>query len=720
MTLLIAALSLCFNENQKIATISLREIMPQDFSGKNLRGRNFKGQNLTGAKFIGADIRGANFTNAILREADFTRAKAGLQRRWQIPLLIIALLIAAAAGCVGAIGGAFVGAFLSENSQKLLSYPGIIFSIATVIFLMVIIPHGFKSAFEFFLVIAFVFVLILTFSFGLSLEVAGPVSLGLLLTLVFAVKFSLALALTFAGVVSDAFALGVIATLFGSSIALTLVAFVKVFATARAISVVGAVVGIYAVTFISGYISKRALADDNRFSWLKSIAIEYATVKGTTFCNADITDANFTEATLKSTDFRTANLTRTCFRNTEKLDRARVGNSILADTRVRELLITGNGYKKSYVGANLQGANLTGVNLSEANLKQANLSEATLHQANLELANLTETQALATDFTAASFTGACLEAWNIDATTKLDRVDCRFVYLLEYPQPGTGDRDRRPHHISKCFEPGDFEKLYKKIMETVQILLKNGINPEAFVAAFQKLMREFPEITPDSIQAFDKKGDDILLTFNVPEGTDKGKFEQTWDEGYQAGLQAQSQAEQLKSKAREIEIHDQNRLDMKEMLLLMIEGFNVKIINKVNSTSESKAMNPTNSNNITARDISQSTLNSDISGIVTNTINQLPASPQSDKPGIKELLTELQTAIEAETDLSDDDKAEALEQVKALAEVGQNPQESTMQKAGKTAMTILKGTIASLPSAATLVEACSKLLPAIASLLLLP
>ncbi|MCC3450769.1 MAG: hypothetical protein JGK04_24515 [Microcoleus sp. PH2017_39_LGB_O_B] len=99
----------------------------------------------------------------------------------------------------------------------------------------------------------------------------------------------------------------------------------------------------------------------------------------------------------------------------------------------------------------------------------------------------------------------------------------------------------------------------------------------------------------------------------------------------------------------------------------------------------------------------------------TDTINQTHIStinliPQSDKPGIKELLTELQIAIEAETNLSDDDKAEALEQVKTLAEVGKNPQESTMQKAGKTAMKILKGTIASLPSAATLVEACSKLL----------
>src|SRR4028119_1353206 len=98
---------------------------------------------------------------------------------------------------------------------------------------------------------------------------------------------------------------------------------------------------------------------------LRALAIAFAATGGTSFRKANLTDANFTEATLKSTDFRTANLTRTCFRKTEKLDRARVGNSILADTRVRELLISRNGYKKSYFGADFQGANLTGVNLNE-------------------------------------------------------------------------------------------------------------------------------------------------------------------------------------------------------------------------------------------------------------------------------------------------------------------------------------------------------------------
>ncbi|WP_445247842.1 hypothetical protein [Microcoleus sp. OTE_8_concoct_300] len=190
-------------------------------------------------------------------------------------------------------------------------------------------------------------------------------------------------------------------------------------------------------------------------------------------------------------------------------------------------------------------------------------------------------------------------------------------------------------------------------------------------------------------------------------------------------LKAQHKSE-VQAKDKEIEFYRHQILQQMELAKMLANQLrqervnNVIITNELNSTSESKAMNPTNSNNITARDINQSNLNSDISGTVTNSINQLPASPQSDKPGIKELLTELQTAIEAETNLSDKNKAVALKQVKALAEVGKNPQPSTMQEAGETAMTMLKGILAGLPSAATLVEACSKLLPAIASLLLLP
>jgi len=385
-----------------------------------------------------------------------------------------------------------------------------------------------------------------------------------------------------------------------------------------------------AVAGLGIYMAWRAMAGDEKHAWIRTVAIAFATTGGTSFRNADLTDANFTEAMLKSTDFRKANLTRTCFRKTEKLDRARVGNSILADTRVRELLITGNGYKKSYVGANLQGANLTGVNLNEANLKHANLNEATLNQANLEFANLTETQALATDFTAAYFTGACLEAWNIDVSnTKLDRVDCRFVYFLENAKPGTDDRERRPHHITKCFEPGDFEKIYKKILKPVQILIKKGIDPEAFTVAFQKLMQDFPDITSESIQGIEKKENDVLLTLKVPEEADKGKIEQIFDEVYQARLD-----EQLKAKDEIIAIQKQQYEFIKS---LAMQPVNFNITNEVKAIAESKVASD-NIDQSRKVEISGGTVNAtgagslslgDNGGTTANTIEQLPDSAVS-------------------------------------------------------------------------------------------
>ena len=180
---------------------------------------------------------------------------------------------------------------------------------------------------------------------------------------------------------------------------------------------------------------------------------------------------------------------------------------------------------------------------------------------------------------------------------------------------------------------------------------------------------------------------------------------------------------------KEIAVKDSKIQDCREQIaylrkLIMTVAERGVIYNniEVNTTAESKSMTDSSSKNIkVGGDVTGSTLNiGEISGTVTNSINQLPASPQSDQPGIKELLTELQTAIEAETNLSDKSKALALKQVKALAEVGKNPQESTMQEAGETAMTMLKGILAGLPTTATLLEACSKLLPMIAQLLLLP
>ncbi len=97
-------------------------------------------------------------------------------------------------------------------------------------------------------------------------------------------------------------------------------------------------------------------------------------------------------------------------------------------------------------------------------------------------------------------------------------------------------------------------------------------------------------------------------------------------------------------------------------------------------------------------------------------LNQLPDAPEADKPGIKELLSQLQQVISQSSDLPETDKADALLQIQTLAEAGKNPQESTKQKTAKNAITMLKGIFSGLPTVTSLMEAANKLLPAIAKL----
>jgi hypothetical protein len=106
--------------------------------------------------------------------------------------------------------------------------------------------------------------------------------------------------------------------------------------------------------------------------------------------------------------------------------------------------------------------------------------------------------------------------------------------------------------------------------------------------------------------------------------------------------------------------------------------------------------------------------------ILERAIAKLPDDSDPKQPGLKELLTQLQGAIETEPQLSQDDKAEALEQVKVLAEAGQKPQDGPLKKMANTAIKVIKGTVASLPEATKLVEECGNLLPIITKLLGLP
>ncbi|MBD2607854.1 pentapeptide repeat-containing protein [Scytonema hofmannii FACHB-248] len=704
--------------------------MPPDYSGQNLRGRSFKGQNLTGANFSKADIRGANFTSAILKDADFTGAKAGLQKRWVIGLLIVSWLLSGLSGVsliVFSIPVPFQ-AFIFETNVKRVIVVLVWLIVLPLLFFVTIHKKGLiaRLGTPVFAAVVAVTAAYIVNVVGVSITAFKFIGV---LTLVFAGAFIFTFAFALTGAVAVAVAgtlaglmTEVIAVVFAVAFINTIVvifdyAFTEVFVRAFALTFVGV------LTLLGTYIRWCSLAGDQQDAWIRSFAIAFAATGGTSFRGANLINANFTGAILKNTDFRKANLIRTRFYEAKKLEFSRVGNTILTNRDVLNLLVTCNGKNKSYAGANLRGANLKGADLKEANFKGADIIVATFERACLEWANLTLTQAVTTDFTSAQMTGACVEAWNIDSTTKLDNVDCRFVYLLEYPKLGIDDRECRPS--SGDFQPGEFTKLFEEVLNTVDLIFRNGIDWKAFVTAFNKVQAE-NEDTELALQSIENKGDGVVVVkVGVPDGADKEKIHSDFTNNYQIALQAVEEKYKavLQAKDDEILFHRQQSAKIPEMIIsLANKPINVQVENKLEN------QNMTNSNDASRKinigsvggdfNASGQALNlGEISGTVTNTINELPKSDEPEKPGIKELLTQLQTAIEADTNLSEEDKAEALEQVKALAEAGKNPQEGAMQKSAKTAMKILKGTISGLPSAATLVEACGKLLPLISGFL---
>ena len=138
------------------------------------------------------------------------------------------------------------------------------------------------------------------------------------------------------------------------------------------------------------------------------------------------------------------------------------------------------------------------------------------------------------------------------------------------------------------------------------------------------------------------------------------------------------------------------------------------------------ALNDFQSNIITIEG-SGNTFGVNVGGVVTGNIFQSIAGGDvyvqnifsSSKSELKELLVQLQEAIETESELTPEDKIEALDQVRILAETGQKPEVETLKKSAKTAVKVLKGTAAGLPETSKLVTECSRLLPAIITLLAL-
>ena len=714
-----------------------------------LQEKDFRGKNLTGRDFSNNDIRGVDFSNAILIGANFCNAKAGLPVSWIIGLIILSLLISLLAGLIGGYSGALIGDLLNNtvNGSFLL---GSISLITVGIFLIIIFWRGLGAT--------LVTLAEITAACSIAAIAFFPnnkTGTNLATSTTF---FVLALAGIIASIVnvSVAVALAKVIAIPSAKTFTGLIGFIGiVFGVLLGVSEnelvypQAGLIGLLAIT--SGiYIGWQAINGNKKYEIIRSLTVRIVAYGGTSFRGANLTDADFTKATLASVDFREANLTRTCWFEAKNLEQAHVEGTYLEQPNIRNLLITKDGREQEFNHLNLRYLNLKNANLQDASLIGTDLSEANLHNANLFGAKLAETQLYQTNLSAACLTGAYIENWGTPRDTKLDRNPCDYAYM-RLPTPDNPEPWRKPDNRNEFFRQGDFADfiapiiqtldLYKsqnvdpRKFKTLDLLHYEGIDPRAAAIAITQLAESHPAANLELVALEGRGHEKIRLQAIISNNANSSELYKEYFQKY-TEIQSLSYSD-LQGMLVGIAEKDERIQSLEKLLCDAIQQ--PKFYAQTYQSNGDFIMSK-HEENISKGSVNISGAQGNISGIaatgenssmtgvaigqisgnVTNTINQLPDSDKTEEPGIKEILSNLQTAIETDTNLSEDDKVEALEQVKKIAEAGQKPEEEGMQKTAKKALTFLKGLIVDLPTTAELVKTCGNLIPVVKQFFGLP
>jgi uncharacterized protein YjbI with pentapeptide repeats len=705
----------------------------------NQRNKDFSGQDLTGYDFSGCDIRGSNFENAILNRADFSQTISGLSLSWTIVSILVVFVISFFGGLISGYSSSLLGNIWVSTSQ------GFIFGTISIIilfyFFTIILLKGFGSLLTISLeiVIAFlIFFIVLLPPSNSELSTDAQFSILVISgNLAGAINIAVGISISrFIALYKPKFLISFLGTL-GVFLGVMLagenqVSHVIALPIAQASILIGEVAGWLA---FSGKIE---------YGLIYFIAVSIVTKGGTSFRNASLNNANFDRALLKNTDFRDAKMTHASWFQVCGLEQARTDGTYLVNARVQQLVVTRIGKSENFDHCDLRGLNLQNSDLKSISLIGTDLSDTNLVNADLSMAKLVQTQLYRSKLTGACLTGAYIQDWAISTDTDLQDVKCAYIFMRlptdDNPQPR-----RKPDNEQEIFHEGDFADFIAPIIKTLSLYGQQnvdprqfksldfyhygGIDPAAAAIALKQLAQENPDAGLEVVALEGRGNDKIRLQATILGEANSSQLNAKYFEKYRQisslpyrDIQALlAGAAEKDERIRSLERLLENSLQQPKFYVETYQNQGGFIMSQSKGNVNISGVQG-NVSGIAAAGENQTMTGvaiGVISGTVTNTINQLPASPDPDNPGIKELLAKLQEAIEAESELPDADKAEALEQVKTLAEAGQKPEDNVLQKAAKTSLKILKGTVASLPDATKLVEACTKLLPAIATLLAL-
>jgi uncharacterized protein YjbI with pentapeptide repeats len=299
---------------------------------------------------------------------------------------------------------------------------------------------------------------------------------------------------------------------------------------------------------------------DLRGSDLRGADFRYANLSNADLSSADIGGADFSGTNLKFANLSNLNSDEAVIFHNTDLSNANLSRAYLERTNLsgvnfnRADLSNASFYGANLSGALLQHANLSGADFTKAILANATLMYAILNYTDLSSADLSDVmflgadlsnaflrgaQLLRSDLRYSILTGACIQDWNINVETQLDGVKCDFVYLkesLSLEENSFFLYDRRPRHPDNIFAPGEFAKLFQKVLETVDLIFVDGIDWNAFFHSLQELRSQYNDHNL-SIQAIEKKsGGAFVIRLEVPPDVDTGIIESRAKELYDEKL----------------------------------------------------------------------------------------------------------------------------------------------------------------------------------------
>ncbi|WP_271252073.1 pentapeptide repeat-containing protein [Pseudanabaena sp. Chao 1811] len=607
--------------------------MALSFVGQDLRNRSFRGRkDLAGADFTNADIRGCDFRDADLTGTNFTNVTTGKSYKQVIVLI----------GISAAFILVFGTTFLAISRFIFITPVGILLAVLIGILMVIYATSdGFTSSFS-------------IISVSLAFKVA----------FIFARKFAL--------------------------IATSPILIIAVFEHAK--YAYSAFIGGNTFLILINTIITLICISLTLYIW-RGLDTMIQSATGIDFARADLTGAKFVNAKLQVSDFTDAICDLVNWEGTEfKLCKL---PAIIEDSKVRYLCCNPKeGRGKNYTLTNFHKVFLQNADLVDAILRNANFNGADLRGAKITNADLSNSQALGTDFSGATLTGARIFNWGINPETKFENVICTHVYIDE------AGKERKP--ASGDFAEGDFALLVGEFTNTLDFLFKNEINFSAFQYAMQQMAIKNPEVelSINQTKFLGQNKDALKRSYDVSPDADKGKLHADFSESYDIYKRLHPEDNQL--------IRDLNRKvtflegEVKTLKVLNAEkderiadlkdanaGF--KEIAKTQATKsndkiiigqvQGDPMSDKNQNISLKSDGNMTGITvagGDISGTVTVTIQQLRDSDTPEAPKLADLLTDLQKVINESTELTEEDKAKALQYIDTIGKFANNKEDHDM------------------------------------------